>query len=246
MSIERVRVMSDTKVGLLIPPPNIVMEEEFNRVLLPKNITVHTTRLKRSTPKLTIETLSEMEKSIEESIFLLNMTNADVIIFGCTSGSLLLGYGWDQKIIQRMRGKTRAAVTTTATSIIAALKRLSLKKIGMITPYIDEINIKEKDFLESHRFTIAFIDSFNISDAREIPKIMGRQILDSITKFNLEHIDGIFISCTNLKTFDVIDEIERKYNLPVVTSNQASLWNALRILGKEEKFDKLGQLLARF
>lgn len=237
---------SNTKVGLLIPPPNIVMEEEFNRVLLPKNITVHATRLKRSTPKLTPETLFEMEKSIEESIFLLNMTNVDVIVFGCTSASLLLGYGWDQKIIQRMKSKTRAAVTTTSTSVIEALKRLRLKKIGVITPYIDKINIKEKDFLESHGFRVAFIDSFGILDAREIPEITGGQILDSIKKFNLEHIDGIFISCTNLRTFDVISDIERKYNLPVVTSNQASLWNALCILGKEEKFDNLGQLLARF
>lgn len=237
---------SNTKVGLLIPPTNIVMEEEFNRVLLPKNITVHATRLKRSTPKLTAETLLEMEKSIEESVFLLNMTNVGVMIFGCTSASLLLGYGWDQKIIQRMKGKTRAEVTTTSTSVIEALKRLCLKKIGVITPYIDEINIKEKDFLESHGFEVAFIDSFDILDSREIPEITGRQILDSIKKFNLEHIDGIFISCTNLRTFDVIGDIERKYNLPVVTSNQASLWNVLRILAKREKFDKLGQLLARF
>lgn len=53
------------KIGLLIPPSNIVMEEEFNKILLPYNISVHANRLYRSTTELTIETLEEMEKSIE-------------------------------------------------------------------------------------------------------------------------------------------------------------------------------------
>ncbi len=237
---------SNIKIGLLIPPPNIVMEEEFNRVLLPKNITVHATRLKRSTPNLTLEALSEMEKSIEESIFLLNMANINIIVFGCTSGSLLFGFGWDRKIIKRIKKKTKVAVTTTSTSVIEALKDLSLKKIGIITPYINEINVKEKDFIESHGFEVVFIGGFELLDARMIPKIAGRQILDFLEKFNLKNIDGIFISCTNLKTFNIIDCIEKKYDIPVVTSNQASLWSALRILGKREKFDKLGQLLKKF
>lgn len=237
---------SDIKIGLLIPPPNIVMEEEFNRVLLPKNITVHATRLKRSTPNLTLETLSEMEKSIEESVFLLNMANIDIIVFGCTSGSLLFGFGWDRKIIKRIKKQTKVAVTTTSTSVIEALKDLDLKKVGIITPYIDEINIKEKDFMENYGFEVVFVDGFKLLDSRMIPKITGRQILDFLEKFNLIHIDGIFISCTNLKTFNIIDCIERKYGIPVVTSNQASLWNALRILDKREKFDKLGYLLKKF
>lgn len=237
---------SDIKIGLLIPPPNIVMEEEFNRVLLPKNITVHATRLKRSTPNLTLETLSEMEKSIEESVFLLNMANIDIIVFGCTSGSLLFGFGWDRKIIKRIKKQTKVAVTTTSTSVIEALKGLDLKKVGIITPYIDEINIKEKHFIENYGFEVVFVDGFKLLDSRMIPKITGRQILDFLEKFNLIHIDGIFISCTNLKTFNIIDFIEKKYGIPVVTSNQASLWNALRILDKREKFDKLGHLLKKF
>ena len=237
---------SDIKIGLLIPPPNIVMEEEFNGVLLPKNITVHATRLKRSTPNLTLETLSEMEKSIEESVFLLNMANIDIIVFGCTSGSLLFGFGWDRKIIKRIKKQTKVAVTTTSTSVIEALKGLDLKKVGIITPYIEEINIKEKYFIENYGFEVVFVDGFKLLDSRMIPKITGRQILDFLEKFNLIHIDGIFISCTNLKTFNIIDFIEKKYSIPVVTSNQASLWNALRILDKKEKFDKLGYLLKKF
>lgn len=232
----------NTKIGLVIPCTNTTMEAEFNRALLPINITVHATRLKRSTTDLTLETLAEMEESIEDAMFLLSMIDIDVMVFGCTSGSLFLGRGWDVKITERMKTQTQAAVTTTSTSVIEALKRLELKKIGVITPYIDKINTKEKDFLESHGFEVGFIDGFHLLDSIKIREVSGRQIVDFIKKLSLEHVDGMFISCTSLRTFDIIYEIERKYNIPVVTSNQASLWHALRILGISEKFDKLGRL----
>ena len=72
----------DPKLGLIIPCTNITMEAEFNRVLLPKNITVHSTRLKRSTTDLTIDTLTEMERSLEEAMSLLSMIDIDVMVFG--------------------------------------------------------------------------------------------------------------------------------------------------------------------
>ena len=74
-----------------------------------------------------------MEKSIEESVFVLNIANIDAIIFGYTSGSLLFGVGWDQKIIKRIKKKTKVVVTNTSTSsVIEALKVLVLKRIGII------------------------------------------------------------------------------------------------------------------
>lgn len=232
----------NTKVGLVIPCTNTTMEAEFNRALLPKNITVHAARLKRSTTDLTLETLSEMERSMEDAVSLLGMIDIDVMVFGCTSGSLFLGRGWDEKIIERMKKQTRARVTTTATSVIEALKSLALKEIGVITPYIEEINAKERAFLESHGFVVDFIDGFHLLDSVKIREVTGRQIVDFVEQLSPKGIGGLFISCTNLKTFEIIDEIEKKYDIPVVTSNQASLWNVLRIAGIREKFEGLGQL----
>jgi maleate isomerase len=233
---------SDTKIGLLIPCSNTTMEEEFNRALLPKNISVHAGRLRRSTMDLTIETLSEMESSTEDALSLMSMIDFEVIIFGCTSASLFMGHGWDKKIIERMKKMTSAEVTTTSTCVIEALKTLNFKKIGVITPYIDKINDREKSFLEAHGFDVAFIDGFRFLDSRKIPKVTTSQLFEFIKKCPLAEVDGLFISCTNLKTFGIIDEVEKVYSIPVVSSNQASLWNALRIIGKRERFENLGKL----
>jgi len=231
------------KIGLLIPPPNIVMEEEFNKILLPYNISVHANRLYRSTSELTIKTLEEMEKSIEETLFLLNMINPDVIIFGCTSGSLIFGYGWDKTIIERMMKHTNSKATTTSTSVIKAIKKLKMKNIAIVTPYIDQINKKEKDFLFHHGINTLEMRSFNIKEAKEIPNIKEKDVIDLVNDFyNLEKLDGIFISCTNLRSFSLIDKIEKKINKPVVTSNQASLWDAINLLKSNIKIKGIGRL----
>jgi maleate isomerase len=242
LRLEKGVMAKDTKIGLVIPCTNTTMEAEFNRVLLPRNITVHASRLRRSTTDLTLETLSEMERSIEDAVSLLSMIDIDVMVFGCTSGSLFLGRGWDEKIIERMKEQTRANVTTTATSVIEALKSLALREIGVITPYIEEINARERAFLESHGFVVGLIDGFHLLNSIKIREVTGREIADFIEKLSPKNVDGIFISCTSLRTFEIIDEIEKKYGVPVVTSNQASLWNALRIAGIKEKFEGLGQL----
>ncbi|HEC86914.1 MAG TPA: maleate cis-trans isomerase, partial [Thermoplasmatales archaeon] len=61
-----------------------------------------------------------------------------------------------------------------------------------------------------------------------------------------EEADAIFISCTNLRTFEIIESLEKELETHVVTSNQASLWLALRKLGIEEKIPKLGKLLTEY
>jgi maleate isomerase len=89
--------------------------------------------------------------------------------------------------------------------------------------------MKENDFLQGHGLAVDFIDGFHLLDSMKIREFSEKQIVDFIKKISPRNIDGMFISNTSLRTFNIIDTIERKYDIPVVTSNQASLWNALRI-----------------
>ena len=62
----------------------------------------------------------------------------------------------------------------------------------------------------------------------------------------MEEADAVFISCTNFRTFEIIESLEQDLGIPVVTSNQASLWLALRELDVMEKIPWLGKLLTEF
>lgn len=232
----------DARIGLLIPPPNAVMEVEFNR-WIPPEVAVHATRMYRSTSDVTVESLLEMARHANEAARLLAMTLPDVIMFGCTSGSLLMGVGWDREIIRGIEGTTGIRALTTSTAVVAALEAVGARKVAVATPYIEEVNLRERRFLEGHGFQVLGIRGMGILKSEQIARVPPSQVHRFAGGCDHPDADALFISCTNLRTMEVIDRLEEELGKPVVTSNQASLWMCLRVIGAGRPLAHGGRLL---
>jgi len=221
-----------TRIGLLAPPPNIVMEVEFPR-FLPKDVSLHTARVPRSSSEVTRESLSEMTTNVEVAARCLAMTKPHFIVFGCTSASFLNGLGWDRQLTQRIEAVTGIPAITTTTAIVEAIKAVSGKKVLLVTPYIDDINKTEIEFLEGSGFTVVNLVTFGLKLSEEIAAVPSEHVREVAlsSAANAKNADAIFISCTNLRTMDQIDALEEVLDRPVVTSNQATIWLAVRRLG---------------
>ena len=230
------------RIGLLIPPPNAVMEVEFNR-WVPTEVAVHATRMYRSTSDVTVESLLEMARHVDEAARLLAMTLPDVIMFGCTSGSLIMGVGWDREIIQSIEGATGIRALTTSTAVVAALNAVGARKVAVATPYIEEVNLRERRFLEGHGLQVLGICGMGIVKSEEIARVPPSQVHRFARGCDHPDADALFVSCTNLRTMEVIDRLEDELGKPVVTSNQASLWMCLRVVGAGRLLARGGRLL---
>src|SRR5690606_26510962 len=119
-------------------------------------------------------------------------------------------------------------------AVVEALEHLGARRISLITPYIDAINKREIEFLSDLGYTVVAYAGMGIS---ETPK-MSAVTPEEIHRFTVEHADpasdAIFISCTTFRAFEASTGIERTLGIPVVTSNQASLWAIFRRLGISE------------
>lgn len=232
------------RLGLLIPPVNVVMEPELNH-WLPPSVTMHAHRLYRDpVPTLTPESLMTMIDRLEESASLLAMAKVDLIVFGCTSASVLEGAGWDENLSQRIEAATGIPSIATATAVIEALRRLGITRVSVATPYPDEVNRREAAFLESNGVSVVNLRGLGIKDSYQIPLTPLEQVYQLARSADRAEAEGIFISCTNFPTLGVIDRLEADAAKPVVTSNQASLWLALRRLGIGASICDGGKLLA--
>ena len=228
------------RVGLIVPSSNTTMEEEFRR-LMPHGVSLHVARMKLV--NVTVEELFEMEKHALSAASDLADANVNVIVYGCTSGSLIGGYGYDRKIAERIEGKLQIPVVTTAGAVIKALKKLGVKKVALATPYIDEVNAKEREFLEANGFKVVSVKGLGISSNLEIGKL-GPEVAYKLGKeVDIPGADGVFISCTNFRTIEIIDELEKDIGKPVVTSNQATFWDVVNELKLGESVGNLGRLL---
>ena len=124
-----------------------------------------------------------------------------------------------------------------------ALKALKLSRISVATPYTEEINSLEKRFLEENGFVIQKIKGLGIRDNLKIGEQKPRTVYDLVREVDTAWNDGVFVSCTNLKTIEVISRLEEDLKKPVVSSNTATLWAMLRKIRYVEPVIGWGRLL---
>jgi maleate isomerase len=152
----------------------------------------------------------------------------DVIAYGCTSGTIAIG----ENIIKNQvhKSKPEATVTTPITAALKAFNKLNLKKIAVLTPYPKEVNLTVYNYLKQNNLEIDSFNSFNLNYDSEIAQVSLDSLMDQISKINLSQVEGLFVSCTALKIVDIIDKVENEFNTKVISSNQAIIWDCLRIL----------------
>lgn len=215
------------RIGLIMPSSGTNPEHEFHQYA-PEGVTVVTQRVlfERVDP----EGLKEMGDRVDEAAQMLARAHPDIILFGCTSGSLIRGFGYDQEIIKRIEDKTGIKALTTSSAVISALKALGSKRLVVTTPYIDKVNEIEKKFLEDNGFEILNIKGLQNLDPDLMPLEPLHRLYHLTKEAMVAEADTIFISCTGLGVAYGINMMEKDFGRPLVTSNQASLWGALRSL----------------
>lgn len=227
------------RLGVIVPSSNTTLETEFTHFLQGTNVTLHTARMRLK--QVTIKSLEAMEKDAVTAAKLLGDADVDLVVFGCTSGSLFKGLGYDETIANQIAKASGCPAITTAGAVVQALKSLKAKKISLATPYIQEINKAEADFLTKNGFEIINTQSLNLTDNIQIGRLSTDETIDLAKHAHSSLSDVTFVSCTNLKTFEAIQVLEQKYAKPVVSSNSATLWAALCALGVRVK-GNLGRL----
>lgn len=221
----------DYKIGVIYVSSSLIMEWEWKRIL-PDDVSFHTARLFLDDGTSNEKSLYEMISgdSIEIEAKKLKTAEVDVITFACTTGTFMGGKGWDKKIARRIEEVSDGiAVSTTSTGLLNSLDHLGSKKITLVTPYIDEINMLEKKFLEDNGYEVVAMEGVGCLRDQDIGRVTPDQFVELAEKIDLPESDTIFISCTNSRSIEAIEILENKLNKPVLSSNQVTLWDALRV-----------------
>jgi len=199
-------------------------------------------------PKLTEEALVAMGKDMIGAAKKLKERGADVILYGCTTGSLVKGMAYDRKLVEQMKEATGLPSVTMAGAVVEALKTLNAKKIVLVTPYPEAITEKEINFFKDNGIIVISHKSDNYAKgvpsefASAPPGFFYRLAKEAFVK----DADAVFLSCGNIRTIEIIDYLEKDLGVPVVSSIQASIWKALRMGRINEKIEGYGKLLKEY
>jgi maleate isomerase len=221
-----------TRIGLIIPSSNRMVEQEMVRQV-PPGVTAHVARLRMTgAHRVGIDALLPR---VEETAATLVDARCDVVAFHCTANSTAEGTEGEDKLVAALRRAGAARATTTATAIRAAFDALAARRIVLITPYSQETTDHEAEFLRHAGYEVLAARGFALKGSDEYCATPAQFWRDRALEAARPDADCYLLSCANISTFPVIAEIEQKLGRPVVSSNQAVIFDALRLLGMTDR-----------
>ena len=228
------------RVGLIALSNDLTIENDFNAVCRDLPLDIFINRIQNENP-LTKENLKKMQGELESvAKKILPEEKINVIAYGCTSGTISIG---EDKVKEKiLSAKPGCYVATPITSAIKAFKEMNIKKIAVFTPYPESVNKIILEYFIKKNIEVLSFATFNIDSDSNIAKVDPKYLLETLTKLDIKNADALFISCTALPVLKILDQIEKKINKPVLSSNQTLIWDTIRSVGYKSSIKGYGKL----
>ena len=231
---------NNPRIGLITLGSDLRIEKDFNNVIYGKNIDLFVNRIHCYNP-LTNQTLAKMAENITAvTKEILPGEKLDCVAYGCTSGTVAAGYDIIKKKVNL--AKPEAKVTTPITSAVKFLNKKNIRNISIFTPYTESINQSVVNYFKESGINVKTLHYLDIASDIDIGKVDRNYLFEILSNLHLDNSDALFISCTALPALDLIERLEKKLNKIVLSSNQTLIWEALNLIGNNERVKGYGKV----
>lgn len=218
------------RIGLIIPSSNRLTEPQL-RHFAPPELGIHVTRL-QMTGKWN-RPLSQLGDDIRRAAGALADAKVDIVVFHCTGHAMEAGPEADAGTRAMIKEATGIEAMSTASAIEEAIAALKLRRLILMTPYEQDVNDHEIDYLRQIGVAVVHDVALALPGSDDYLAQPPERWAELAAEHARPDADGYFLSCTNTTQIEAIEPIERRLNKPVVNSNQAVLWACLkRLRGK--------------
>lgn len=240
------------RLGLIVLNVDETIEPEMARLINIDGVALYCTRIE-SGAQLNEQAIAGMAARIPGAARLLPPgTSLDVIGYACTSGATLIG---PENVARSIRGSRPAnipgsfvatKVSDPLTAVKAACRHLGLGRLGFVTPYIASVSAAMRSALEADGFKITAFGSFEESEERAVTRITPASVRQAILDVGrAAPCDRVFVSCTNVRTLEILQSTEDELGIPIISSNQALAWHMLTSAGIAHHPEGFGRLFRR-
>lgn len=230
------------QIGLVVLQSDETIERDM-RTLMPEHVDLLISRVP-SGAHVTEGTLTAIGPELRGAAALFPPSaRFRAVGYGCTSGTAQIGV---EAVATAIAAGTHTdAVTEPVSALIAACTALSLRRIGLLSPYIEPVSARLRDVLTDAGITVVSFASFEESSEAQVARIVPASVFGAAMALAKDaDVDALFISCTNLRTLEVVPAIEDAIARPVLSSNLVLAWDLLRRAGVRGRSDAPGRLWA--
>lgn len=211
-------------LGLIVLQTDETIEYDFRRLFTASDISFYVSRVP-SGLDVTNDSLATMSAALPAAAGLLpTALQYDVVGYGCTSGTAVIG---PEMIAKQVKAGCAARhVTEPLSALVALCKDRSVSRIAFLSPYVEAVSQTLRDALNARGVATPVFGSFDEGEETKVAKISQQSLYDAAMALGAgDDVQAVFMSCTNLRTLEVIPRIEAALGKPVFSSNQALAWH---------------------
>jgi maleate isomerase len=231
------------RLGLILLSTDLASEHAYRAMVPDDEIAWHVTRVANWNPT-TLDNLKLMAGDLSRAAALLPVeVPLGSIAFACTSGVVAMG---EEAVFGRIaEGRPMTPATAPVVAALAGFETLGVGSVALLTPYVDEVTEAMADFLELRGVRVAACASFRLASDTDMAMVPPGEIARAAAALDCPAAEAVFVSCTALRAWPVIEALEAELGKPVVTSHQAMLWHGLRLADCHRAIPGYGELLRR-
>lgn len=211
-------------LGLVVLQSDETLEHDFRRLFTDLEVALYVSRIP-SDETLSAASIALMEAELPRAAFLLpRAATFSAVAYGCTSGTTLIGAAAVARMLRK--GVETPMITDPLTAALSALSALKVLHIGLVTPYVPSITAPVRDAFIRAGHLVPSAVTFGEASESTVARI-GPEAIKAAARAvaHDKNVQAVFLSCTNLRTLDVIDDLEQELGLPVLSSNQVLAWH---------------------
>ncbi|MCX4550938.1 decarboxylase [Streptomyces sp. NBC_01387] len=214
----------------VVAPFDFALDRELWR-WVPDDVSLHLTR----TPFVPVEVSLDLARLVSEhetlgeAVRALSAVAPQVVVYACASGSFVGGLAGERAMCSAMTVAGDIPAITTSGALLEAVREIGVRRIALVTPYTESVTSALEEYLGEAGTEVTGRAFLGLTS--RIWKVPYRDVVDMARQAVVGAADALFISCTNLPTYDVIPQLEAELRMPVLSANQVTMWAALRHIG---------------
>ena len=174
----------------------------------------------------------------------LSTLGPDVCMWACTSGSFVYGLAGAEDQARRIGSYLGVPASSTSLSFVRAIQTLGITRVAVAATYPEALAAEFVGFLGEGGIQVVHLGSLGIWTAVEVGEVGGEEVIDFVQANDHADAEAILIPDTALHTVAFLSELDGAIGKPVLTANQVTMWEALRLGGQVRRQRGFGQLFA--
>jgi arylmalonate decarboxylase len=240
-----------TTAGAAIPDPILGLVMPVDAAVPPEAAAMYPTGIRFEAVGLDLKTMTpqgydEVLERIVPAAKSLRRQGAQALVLMGTSLSFYKGAAFNRELAQRVSTASGCPAVTMSTAVTEGLNSVGGKRLAVATAYDDEVNQRLRIFLQEEGFEVLTMRGLGVENVADIHNVTA----DGLLKFSVEVFesaqrpDALLVSCGGLRTLDLLEPLERRCKVPVVSSLPHALRAGVRLLGHSGRVSGHGRLLS--